>query len=79
MKLQINGEEREFETSADPFTLASLVDKLGMKSDRVAIELNREIVPRDRWAETRLKAADRLEIVHFVGGGSHSASARELR
>ena len=40
-----------------------------MKPDRVAVELNREIVPRDRWSETLLKDGDRLEIVHFVGGG----------
>jgi thiamine biosynthesis protein ThiS len=40
-----------------------------MKPDRVAIELNREIVPRDRWAQTRLNDGDELEIVHFVGGG----------
>jgi sulfur carrier protein len=69
MKLYINGEERQFETSADPHTLAVLVESLGMKSDRVAVELNREIVPRDRWAKTRLNEGDRLEIVHFVGGG----------
>jgi sulfur carrier protein len=72
MRLQINGEERELEPPAGPFTLADLVDKLGMKSDRVAVELNREIVPRDRWVETNLKGGDRLEIVHFVGGGKHS-------
>jgi thiamine biosynthesis protein ThiS len=41
-----------------------------MKPDRVAVELNRDIVPRDRWQETLLKDGDRLEIVHFVGGGS---------
>jgi sulfur carrier protein len=40
-----------------------------MKSDRVAVELNLDIVPRDRWATTALKDGDRLEIVHFVGGG----------
>ena len=68
MKLQINGEEREFESRA-VFTLSALVERLGMKTDRVAVELNREIVPRDRWSETQLKEADRLEIVHFVGGG----------
>lgn len=68
MKLQINGEEKTFE-SAPPFTLAALVDSLGIKSDRVAIELNREIVPRDRWAETTLNHGDKLEMVHFVGGG----------
>ena len=46
MKLQINGEERDFDTPA-PFTLAALVEILGMKADRVAVELNRDIVPRD--------------------------------
>ena len=67
MKLQINGEEREFES---PTTLAALVEGLGMKAGRVAVELNRNIVPRERWAETELSDGDRLEIVHFVGGGT---------
>ena len=40
-----------------------------MKQDRVAVELNRNIVPREQWAETQLSEGDRLEIVHFVGGG----------
>ena len=72
MNLHINGEERAFPDPAPPaqFTLATLVEALGMKSDRVAVELNREIVPRDRWSETQLKDGDRLEVVHFVGGGS---------
>jgi sulfur carrier protein len=69
MKLHINGEEREFANSPAPFTLAALVESLGMKADRVAIELNRDIVPRDRWADTLLNESDRLEVVHFVGGG----------
>jgi thiamine biosynthesis protein ThiS len=67
MRLFINGEEREF--AAGSFTLAALVEQLGMKSDRVAIELNRDIVARDRWPATLLAEGDRLEIVHFVGGG----------
>jgi sulfur carrier protein len=67
MKLQINGEEREFNTS--PLTLAALVQILGMKPDRVAVELNHDIVPRTVRAETMLKEGDRLEVVHFVGGG----------
>lgn len=66
MKLIINGEERQF---GSPLTLAGLVEQLGMKQDRVAVELNREIVARDRWDETGLSDGDRLEIVHFVGGG----------
>jgi sulfur carrier protein len=70
MKLQINGEDRDFTASPEPFTLALLVEHLGMKADRVAIELNRDIVPRDRWHSTSLNEGDRLELVHFVGGGS---------
>jgi thiamine biosynthesis protein ThiS len=69
VNLHINGEERSFPDPATPFTLAALVESLSMKADRVAVELNREIVPRDRWTETELKDGDRLEIVHFVGGG----------
>jgi thiamine biosynthesis protein ThiS len=66
MKLQINGADRDFAT---PLSLASLVEQLGMKQDRVAVELNRNIVPREQWAETNLADGDQLEIVHFVGGG----------
>jgi sulfur carrier protein len=67
MKLQINGEERSFDPPVP--TLAALVETLGMKPDRVAVELNRDIVPRDRWADTALNEGDQLEVVHFVGGG----------
>ncbi|MFZ0805547.1 MAG: sulfur carrier protein ThiS [Candidatus Sulfotelmatobacter sp.] len=70
MKLHINGDERQFDSQLGPFTLASLVEMLAMKADRVAVELNRNIVPRDRWSETSLNDGDSLEIVHFVGGGS---------
>ena len=66
MKLIINDEDREFNSIS---TLSSLLEHLAMKPDRVAIELNRELVPRDRWDTTRLSEGDRLEIVHFVGGG----------
>jgi sulfur carrier protein len=78
MKLQINGEERDFTDPPAPCTLAALVETLGMKSDRVAIELNRDIVPRDRWADTQLNEGDRLEIVHFVGGGFDPRLPQEL-
>jgi sulfur carrier protein len=66
MNLTINGEQQ----SSSAQSLGALVEELGMKPDRVAIELNREIVSRDRWAQTPLRDGDRLEIVHFVGGGS---------
>ena len=66
MRLFINGDEKSF---ADSLSLAQLIEQLGMKGDRVAVELNREIVSRAQWAETNLTDGDRLEIVHFVGGG----------
>ena len=69
MRLQINGELRDFADPPSPFTLLALVEKLGMKADRVAVELNLDIAPRDRWPETTLNEGDKLEIVHFVGGG----------
>ncbi len=69
MKLFINGDEKSIEIPF-PATLAALIEHLGMKADRVAVELNLDIVPRDRWAETRLNEGDRLELVHFVGGGA---------
>ncbi len=69
MNVIINGESQS--TTAE--TLASLIEHLGMKPDRVAVELNREIVPREKWLQTRLQDGDRLEIVHFVGGGTRFA------
>ena len=66
MRLVINGKEQIFE---EGMNLARLVERLGMKGDRVAVELNREIVSRPQWPETQVKDGDRLEIVHFVGGG----------
>ncbi len=66
MKLFINGKETSFNS---PLTLAGLIEQLGMKADRVAVELNRNIAPRDQWAATNLAEGDHLEIVHFVGGG----------
>lgn len=67
MLLHINGEQRDFPAG---LTVATLVAQLGMKPDRVAVELNLEIVPRARWEATSLKNGDKLEVVHFVGGGS---------
>jgi len=66
MKLQINGEGRDF---SGPLSLTGLLEQLGTKADRVAVELNRQIVPREQWMQTSLREGDQLEIVHFVGGG----------
>ncbi|MFB3917981.1 MAG: sulfur carrier protein ThiS [Terriglobales bacterium] len=70
MQLIINGEAREF---SGELTLTGLVEQLGMKPERVAIELNREIVARNTWPTIALHDGDRLEIVHFVGGGADRA------
>lgn len=70
MTVQINGEAREF---SSPLSLASLLEQMGLKADRVAVELNRNIVPRDQWTATSLNEGDQLEIVHFVGGGTVSS------
>ncbi|MGE0405760.1 MAG: sulfur carrier protein ThiS [Candidatus Korobacteraceae bacterium] len=69
MKIKINGEQREL---AKAFALSALIEEMGMKADRVAIERNGEIVPRSRWQETVVEDGDRLEVVHFVGGGAGS-------
>src|SRR2546430_1264567 len=66
MAVQIHIEAREF---TDPRSRASQGAPLGMKPDRVAVELNRNIVPREQWAETQLCGGDRLEIVPLVAGG----------
>jgi len=67
MLLHINGERRDF---PDGLTVAALIAQLGMKPDRVAVELNLEIAPRASWEKTMLKDGDKLEVVHFVGGGA---------
>ncbi|MBI4442751.1 MAG: sulfur carrier protein ThiS [Acidobacteria bacterium] len=66
MEILINGENREVPS---PINLQELIRLLELKEDRVAVELNREIVRREKWAQTPLREQDRLEIVQFVGGG----------
>lgn len=50
-------------------TVADLVAELGLGARRIAVEVNREIVPREDYAHCRLHAGDAIEVVHFVGGG----------
>ena len=64
--IRLNGEEFEVGTGA---TLASLLEQLALKSDRVAVELDRSIVPRGSWAATKISGGASVEVVHFVGGG----------
>ena len=66
MKLWVNGEER---TVGEVRDLAALVVSLGLDPRKVAVERNLEIVPRSTYAVTALSDGDRIEIVHFIGGG----------
>jgi thiamine biosynthesis protein ThiS len=66
MKLTVNGESRAFEGVTD---VAGLVAALGLDMRKVAVERNLEIVPRSAYGETALAEGDRIEIVHFIGGG----------
>jgi sulfur carrier protein len=65
-QIELNGEPHQID--GDP-RLASLIERLKLKRGRIAIEINRTIVPRAAWDETALKAGDVVEIVNFVGGG----------
>ena len=70
MTFTINGEPYEVpEAEAQGLTVRGLLDRLGFAPDKIAVELNLEIVPRSAYAEITLKPGDRLEIVRFVGGG----------
>jgi sulfur carrier protein len=65
----VNGSESIFEDLEAPVALAAIIEELHLKGDRIAVERNGAIVERARWAETEIDPGDRLEIVHFVGGG----------
>lgn len=66
MVILLNGEKM---TVAENCTVQALIEQLGLNKVRVAVEVNREIVVRGRWAECSLKSNDQVEVVHFVGGG----------
>jgi thiamine biosynthesis protein ThiS len=64
--LLLNGERSEV---ADGSSLAQLIETLGLAPERIAIELNQSVVRRSEWSTTELREGDRIEVVHFVGGG----------
>ncbi len=66
MQIELNGERREI---ADGTSLNEFVTALSLAPERIAIELNREVVRRPVWEDTPLRDGDHVEIVHFVGGG----------
>lgn len=66
IEVTINGEKQGFE---GPLTVAVLLVELGLTEGKIAVERNLEIVPRSLYSETEVADGDRLEIVHFIGGG----------
>lgn len=68
--LTINGQSRTFANLAAPATLAQVIAELSLKGDRIAVEHNGEIAQREFWSEATVVSGDRLEVVHFVGGGA---------
>jgi thiamine biosynthesis protein ThiS len=66
MMIRLNGEVRQI---CEGMTLEELVSELKLLGQPIAVELNREIVPKNRFGSTPLRDGDRLEIVTFVGGG----------
>jgi thiamine biosynthesis protein ThiS len=66
IQIVVNGEPREVPAGLG---VSALLSHLGLPNDRVAIERNREILPRSQWVATTVQSGDRFEIVHLVGGG----------
>lgn len=65
MHIQLNGEEEEVSVE----NLQQLVLALGLEVRTIAIELNREVVPKSSWTTTAIHEGDRIEVVHMIGGG----------
>lgn len=66
MRIQVNGQPREAE---DSLNLRDLIESLDLKPEQIAIELNQTVIRRIQWESTILREYDKVEIVHFVGGG----------
>ncbi|MGI8813115.1 MAG: sulfur carrier protein ThiS [Pyrinomonadaceae bacterium] len=66
MEIMLNGEPRKI---SGELTLAQLIDHFELPKQRVAVELNRNVVRRVEWETTKVANADRIEVIHFVGGG----------
>lgn len=69
LSLIVNGRERVVEAVDSPAALDRVLAALSLRGDRVAVELNGELAPRAGWGQQLVHSGDKLEIVHFVGGG----------
>ena len=66
MKVFVNGETQEI---AENLNLTALLKHFSLPDERIAIELNKEVVRKKDWANIKINDADKIEIIHFVGGG----------
>ncbi len=66
MKIYVNGQAQEL---PEDLNAAQLIEQMGLAGQRLAMEVNQEILPRSRFDEHRFREGDRVEIVHAVGGG----------
>jgi thiamine biosynthesis protein ThiS len=71
----VNGQPQEIQPDT---SLSDLVAQLNLPSERIAIELNKTVVRRAQWSDTDLNNGDRIEIVHFVGGGVAASSINKI-
>lgn len=66
MQVLINGETRKIENELN---LRQLLEKLELPTERIAIELNKDVIRKKDWESIKISDADKIEIIHFVGGG----------
>jgi thiamine biosynthesis protein ThiS len=69
LRIQVNGRPQEVEEN---LSLSQLIASLNLKPDQIAIELNQKVIRRGDWQDTDLRDDDKIEIVHFVGGGCNA-------
>jgi len=66
VRVRLNGKDRDVDAG---HSVRSLIESLELHPSLVVVELNKEILPRDSYAETAVQEGDHIELVHFVGGG----------
>lgn len=69
LEITINGQPRSLDLDG-PAALSEVLEALALRADRIAVERDGEIVPRAQWSSTAIASGERLEVVHFVGGGT---------
>ena len=74
MQIQVNGEPQEI---TEGISVSELITHLKLRADQIAVELNKEVLRRAAWEGTALKSGDRIEVVHFVGGGGYEWAEQE--